>query len=72
MSVFPEGRRTRAPRLMNYSREITADGDDALSMIADQIVAASEVLDLGGGNGSRGRYVTSQRQGQVDGADFSE
>jgi methionine biosynthesis protein MetW len=35
-------------------------------------VAASEVLDLGVGNGSLGRYLTSQRQCQVDGADFSE
>jgi len=57
---------------MKYSREITAGGGDSLSMIAAQIAAASEVLDLGVGNGSLGRYLTSQRQCQVDGVDCSE
>jgi methionine biosynthesis protein MetW len=57
---------------MKYSREITVDGGDSLSRIAALVAADSEVLDLGVGNGSLGRFLARELNCEVDGADLSE
>ncbi len=56
----------------NYTRDILPGQEEALSKIAAKILPNSLVLDVGCGSGMLGKYLASNSQCVIDGADFDQ
>ena len=54
----------------NYTREIVAGQEEALSKIVEKIPFRSVVLDIGCGTGMMGRFLSENRECVVDGVDI--
>ena len=54
-----------------YLREVRADEEDSLSVVAGLIKPATKVLDLGTGPGALGKFLKESKACSVDGIEFA-